>query len=155
MQGQLCVLQFLGTSLQAPPPSSGIITQPSSQNFPQTCSDNKAPSLVSSPASAKPRTTDRQGLEIGVTLLGDFGATVCKFGADALKPVMSQTLDSLLKQTPEQLARLPQLAEAMAAIDPAVLSVSPSAMWPGFGACGFRACRIGLCRKGLQQLRCR
>jgi hypothetical protein len=67
---------------------------------------------------------DFQGVSIGLELFGDFGPTVCKFGPDALKPVMSQTLDILIKQSPEQLARLPQLAETMANVDPAILTVS-------------------------------
>jgi hypothetical protein len=65
-----------------------------------------------------------QGLEIGISLLGDFGPTVCKFGPDVLKPVLEQTIATLLKQTPEQLARLPQLADTLANVDPAILGVS-------------------------------
>jgi hypothetical protein len=67
---------------------------------------------------------DFQGITIGLELFGDFGPTVCKFGPDALKPVMEQTLDILIKQSPEQLARLPQLADTMANVDPAILTVS-------------------------------
>jgi len=68
----------------------------------------------------------QRGLEIGVTLLGDFGPVVCKFGPDTLKPVLTQIIDGLLQQTPEQLARLPQLADTMANLDPNALSAISS-----------------------------
>lgn len=67
---------------------------------------------------------DFQGITIGLELFADFGPTVCKFGPDALKPAMEQTLDILIKQSPEQLARLPQLADTIANVDPAILTVS-------------------------------
>lgn len=59
-----------------------------------------------------------------MTLLGDFGPVVCKFGPEALKPVLQQTISILLKQTPEQLARLPALADTLTSINPATLAVS-------------------------------
>lgn len=65
-----------------------------------------------------------QGIEIGLALLPEFGPVVCKFGPDALKPVLEATIASLLTQTTEQLARLPALADAMANVDPAILGVS-------------------------------
>lgn len=66
----------------------------------------------------------KQGIEVGIGLLEKAGPAVCKFGPDALKPVLEQTIDSLLKQTPEQLSRLPQLSVAVAMVDPKTLGVS-------------------------------
>lgn len=72
-----------------------------------------------------------------MTLLGDFGPVVCKFGPDTLKPVLTQIIDGLLQQTPEQLARLPQLADTMANLDPKALAVSHPAPPP-------RHCQAGI-----------
>jgi hypothetical protein len=75
-------------------------------------------------AALPPPFQHAQGLEVGVSLLGDFGPVVCKFGPDALKPVLKQTIAALTKQTPQQLARLPALADALATVDPKILAVS-------------------------------
>lgn len=57
------------------------------------------------------------GLEIGVALVADFGAVVCKFGADALTGPLTEILKILNGANQETLAALPELTDALAKLD--------------------------------------
>jgi hypothetical protein len=80
---------------------------------------------------------DTQGLEVGVSLLGPFGAVVCRYGPDTLRPVMKATIEGLITQSPETLARLPEFTDILANADPAVMAVRGAAADPGC------CCRLG------------
>jgi hypothetical protein len=64
-----------------------------------------------------------QGIEIGVALIGDFGAVVCRFGAAELRPVLTQMLAALNKAPASALANLPELTAALTRLEPATVQV--------------------------------
>jgi len=64
-----------------------------------------------------------QGIEIGVALVEDFGKVVCKFGADALSPVLKELLNLLNNQSTETLGQLPALVDALTRADPNLFGV--------------------------------
>ncbi|KAF6258081.1 hypothetical protein COO60DRAFT_1520690 [Scenedesmus sp. NREL 46B-D3] len=59
------------------------------------------------------------GAEVGIGLLADFGGLVCQFGAEELRPIMTQLLGILNQQSEETLGNLPAFTDALTRLEPA------------------------------------
>ncbi|WIA19626.1 hypothetical protein OEZ85_005563 [Tetradesmus obliquus] len=80
-----------------------------------------APAPAGPPPVGYCKTSDEvqaAGAEVGVGLLGGFGAVVCKFGAEELRPTMTKLLAILNEQSEATLGNLPAFTDALTRLDP-------------------------------------
>jgi hypothetical protein len=62
-------------------------------------------------------------IALNPALTGGIGALACKFGVQVLYDTLNSTLGTIAAQSPETLANLPALADALVQLPPAALQV--------------------------------